>query len=567
MSKILLCSDNIRSCANAAGIKISGLVPTRFLLESLLFKMQQPTAQHPEYPAFGRRSFLAGLACTAAATALIPATFAKAQEALGQPFSFDMLSERMKAAAAAPLPEPETIDGFLAGLNYDAYQRIRFLPERARWQDEGQHFRLHAFHLGWLFKQPVHINEVVNGEARPMAFSTKDFFYPENSGVPADAEMPGVAGFRVHAPMNRADIFDELIVFLGASYFRALGKGNVYGLSARGLAVNTGLSGSEEFPRFSEFWLERPAPYSDTVTIYAALTSDSVTGAYRFVVNPGDNTVVDVTARLYMRNNVEQLGIAPLTSMFLFAGNDKGAFDDFRAAVHDSEALVLNTRAGETFYRPLKNPTRLASSYLGAENPQSFGLVQRSRGFDNYLDAQAHYEKRPSLMIQPVGDWGKGSVRLVEIPSDMETNDNIVAFWIPEAPASAGQAIELSYRMYWGYEPDGDGSATRARVIRTRVGEGGVAGVEEKADTRKFVVDFQGGALSELPDDADVKANVTVNRGEVAETVLSKISGTNIWRLVIEVRATSDSVVELKASIEGYEQSLTETWLYQWMKE
>lgn len=193
--------------------------------------------------------------------------------------------------------------------------------------------------------------------------------------------------------------------------------------------------------------------------------------------------------------------------------------------------------------------------------------MQRTRDFDSYLDAEAHYEKRPSLMIEPTGDWGKGSVRLVEIPSDMETNDNIVAFWIPEAPAKAGQSIELSYRMHWGFTPEGDGSATRARVIRTRVGEGGVAGVEEKADTRKFVVDFQGGTLSELPGDADVEATVTVNRGEVAETVLSKISGTDIWRLVIEVKATSDSVVELKAAVEGYEQTLTETWLYQWMKE
>ncbi|MEY8881183.1 glucan biosynthesis protein [Donghicola sp. XS_ASV15] len=529
--------------------------------------MQQLTTPFHQDRVFNRRSFLAGLACSAAAFALTSATYANAQEALGEPFSFDILSERMKEAAQSPLPEPETIGGFLADLNYDAYQRIRFLPERARWHDQGQHFRMHAFHLGWLFKQPVHINEVVAGEARPMTFSTRDFYYPESLGVPENAEMPGIAGFRIHAPMNRADIFDELIVFLGASYFRALGRDNVYGLSARGLAVNTGLSGSEEFPRFSEFWLERPEPYSDTVTICAALTSKSVTGAYRFVVNPGDATVVDVTARLYMRNDVEQLGIAPLTSMFLFAGNDKGDFDDFRAAVHDSEALVLNTRSGETFYRPLKNPMRLASSYLGAENPKSFGLVQRSRDFDSYLDAQAHYEKRPSLMIEPLGDWGKGSVRLVEIPSDMETNDNIVAFWIPEAPAKAGQSIELSYRMHWGFTPEGDGSATRARVVRTRVGEGGVAGVEEKADTRKFVVDFQGGTLSELPADADVEPAVTVNRGEVAEAILSKISGTDIWRLVIEVKATSDSVVELKAAVEGYEQTLTETWLYQWMKE
>lgn len=485
------------------------------------------------------------------------------------PFSFDALSEEMRKAAGENWHEAEKIEGALAGLDYDAYQRIRFRPDHARWQDEGQEFRLHAFHLGWLFKEPVHIFEIVEGRAQPMDFTTHDFEYGGNVSeqIPEDTPMPGVAGFRLHNPLNRADIFDELIAFLGASYFRALGRGTVYGLSARGLAVNTAMQGGEEFPRFTDFWIERPMPGANTITVYAALDSKSVTGAYRFVITPGEDTEMEVTARLFLREKTDQIGIAPLTSMYLFGGADPRGFDDFRASVHDSEYLVLNTRGGETFLRALNNPPRLASSYLGAENPLSFGLIQRSRDFDDYLDAQAHYERRPSLMVEPIGDWGKGTVRLVEIPSKLEGNDNIVAFWVPDGTFDKGAALEYGYRLLWGMAPKGDRSVDRARVLRTRVGEGGVAGVEQKSDTRKFVIDFEGGVLSSLPADAVLVPQVSSGRGEITQAIVSKVSGTNIWRLVIEAKTDPGNVAELKAALTGYGQTLTETWLYQWMRD
>jgi glucans biosynthesis protein len=534
-----------------------------------------------------RRRFLATLAGSVALSAMMPYAL-RAQETTPEtqpapaapaepvvetpefpPFSFDALSEEMRAAAGESWHEAQKIDGPLASLDYDSYQRIRFRPDHARWQDEGQEFRLHAFHLGWLFKEPVHIYEIVDGRAQPMEFSTHDFEYGGNVSeqIPEDTPMPGVAGFRLHNPLNRADIFDELIAFLGASYFRALGRGNVYGLSARGLAVNTAMNGGEEFPRFTDFWLERPVPGAATIVVYAALDSKSVTGAYRFAITPGATTEMEVTARLFLREKTDQIGIAPLTSMYLFGGADPRGFDDFRASVHDSEYLVLNTRGGETFLRALNNPPRLASSYLGAENPLSFGLVQRSRDFGDYLDAQAHYERRPSLMVEPIGDWGKGTVRLVEIPSKLEGNDNIVAFWVPEGKMEKGTALEYAYRLHWGMAPEGDRSVDRARILRTRVGEGGVAGVEQKSDTRKFVIDFVGGTLSSLPADAELLPQVTIGRGEIKQAIVSKVSDTDIWRLVIEAKADPGSVAELKAALTGYDQTLTETWLYQWVRE
>lgn len=519
-----------------------------------------------------RRAALGTIAGALSST-LIPG-FALAQDAPqtqdaqpGEPFSFDVLTEWMRAVSQTDPSTPSPIEGFLTELDYDDYQRIRFNPEHARWATDGSRFRLHAFHLGWLFKQPVVLNEVVDGRAIPMVFSTRDFDYSNlERDIPADVEMPGVAGFRLHNQLNKADTYDELVAFLGASYFRALGRDNFYGLSARGLAVNTGLPEGEEFPRFSQFWIERPAEGADSITLYAALESQSVTGAYRFVITPGSDTIMEVTARLFLRNDVAQLGISPLTSMFLFDGSDPGEFYDYRPAVHDSSALVLNVN-GTTFYRVLKNPPRLASSYLGAERPLSFGLVQREREFDQYLDAQAHYERRPSLMVEPLGDWGKGSVRLLEIPSDLEANDNIVAYWVPDAAATAGSELEFAYRLHWGMNPKGDRAEELGQILRTRSGEGGVSGVEKDTDHRKFVIDFEGGLLGNLSADAEVVPEITVQNGSVEEMAISRISGTDTWRLVIDIQGEPQALVEIKAVLTGYGRTLTETWLYQWVKQ
>ncbi|TDX27994.1 glucan biosynthesis protein [Rhodovulum visakhapatnamense] len=536
-----------------------------------------------------RRRLLAALAGSAASVAFGLPRFAAAQEAPPEPepeapppvpeaapepvpepvpFSFDVLSDQMQARAkeahkAASLPE-----GPLSGLDYDAYRSIRFRPDHARWAGDGSYFQLHAFHPGWLYKEPVEIFELVEGIAQPLHFSGADFQYDGKAAdlIPPDFEMPGVAGFRLHAPFNRADTFDEVVVFQGASYFRALGRANVYGLSARGLAVNTASGKTEEFPRFSTFWLERPAPGATSITIYAALDSKSLTGAYRFIITPGATTVMDVTARLFMREDVDQLGIAPLTSMFLLGDNDRGDFDDFRHRVHDSEMLILNTSEGGTFVRPLNNPPRLASSYLAARDPESFGLIQRNRNFDDYLDAGAHYERRPSMMVEPVGNWGRGTVRLVEIPSDLEANDNIVAFWVPEEKARKGDTMEYDYRLHWGTNPPG-AVGERAHVVRTLVGRGGVAGAASGPGLRKFVVDFEGGTLGELPDDADVKADVYASTGRMEKPVFSRIPGSDTWRLVVDITADTGALVELKAEITGYGQTLTETWLYQWINE
>jgi glucans biosynthesis protein len=514
-----------------------------------------------------RRFVLGAIGALSATTALGGRLWAQEAPAPSvTKISFDLLSEEMKALATQPdqkLPQPES---FLNELTYDDYQKIKFRDERAPWTAEDSAFRVFPFHMGWLFADPVKIYEVNGDDATPMQISTDDFEYIGDlaARVPQHFELPGVAGFRLNAPLNRADLFDEVVAFLGASYFRALGRGNAYGLSARGLAINTALAAGEEFPRFSRFYLQKPAPFSHEVVVLAALESASCTGAYRFVIRPGFETEMDVTARLFFRTAVDEIGVAPLTSMFLFSEKNRSSFDDYRPNVHDSEGLWIERNDGDVIWRPLNNPTRLTGSYFVEENPRAFGLLQRDRDFDAYQDAHAQYEKRPSLVIEPAGDWGKGAVRLVEIPTELEANDNIVAFWVPETKVQAGETREFSYKMRWGMmEPDWNQDL--AFIYETRAGVGGVSGVENTDGSRKFVVDFGGGLLATLPDDALVEAVVNVSGGEILSQTLSKIPGQPIWRLVLDLKGAKDTVVEMGAHVKGYGRKLTENWLYQWI--
>lgn len=521
-----------------------------------------------------RRAILSVAAALAPAAVLGLPRFASAQEtgnavdapvAAAQQFSFDLLSDEMKLLATKPHTTAPAPEGFLGDLSYDDYRLIRFRDDHARWKDSDSRFQLGAFHMGWLFPEPVRIFEVADGMATEMLFSTDDFEYLNDlvKRVPEHAKLPGVAGFRLNHPLNRPDKWDELTAFVGASYFRALGRDSAYGLSARGLALNTATDKGEEFPRFSRFYMQRNGA-ADSITVYATLEGPSVTGAYSFVITPGAETVMDVTCRLFFRQDVAELGVAPLTSMFLFSEKNRAKFDDYRPNVHDSDGLRIERADGDVLWRPLNNPPQLTGSYFAETAPRRFGLHQRDRDFDSYQDTGARYERRPSLDVEPLGDWGTGNVRLVEIPSDLEANDNIVAYWVPEAPAKAGDAREFSYRLHWGDLPD-DPTQEIAIVHETRAGHGGVSGVEAQTGTRKFVVDFKGGMLATLEAEAAVEPVVTIANGELTGTTLEKVANTDIWRLVMDISAPDKAVVELGAHIAGYGRKLTETWLYQWI--
>jgi glucans biosynthesis protein len=474
-------------------------------------------------------------------------------------FGFDAVRALARSLAEQPYRSTEnSVPRYLLDLDYDSHRDIRFKPPRSIWRDKGLPFQLQFFHLGLYFNRPVAINLVEHGVARRFPFDPSLFDYGRNRFPEALPPDLGYAGFRVHNRINRKDYFDEVIVFVGASYFRAVAKDLRYGLSARGIAIDTAIDGPEEFPYFKEFWIVEPAARAKQIEVYALLDGPSLAGAYKFVVEPGKDTVVAVQATLYARSRPRRLGLAPLTSMFWHAENSETDFGDFRPRVHDSDGLLMHAGSGEWIWRPLRNPMKIELSAFQDRNPRGFGLLQRERDFVFYQDLEAHYEDRPSAWIEPVGDWGAGSVVLLEMPSDIETNDNIVAFWEPKDGPKPGEPFDLAYRMHW--YADDPAWPPRGRTLATWIGA-----IHDSEDTR-FVIDFGRGELPKLAPGAVVTANVSAGAGGVVKDVVTERNEfTRGWRVAFRLGTDdADEPIELRCFLATQGRVLTETWSYRW---
>ncbi len=339
----------------------------------------------------------------------------------------------LEVAGKSYRPPDEKLPDSLKDLDHDHYRAIRFLPEHALWRGLKLPFEVQFFHRGFFYKNRVDIYEVVDGHATRIPYRSDDFSFGDTPPPPPGVDL-GFAGFRIHAPINRPDYYDEFCVFLGTSYFRAIAKGETYGLSARGLSINTGEPKGEEFPLFKTFWIERPAPNATSIVVHALLDSKSAAASYRFTIRPGATTVLDVEASLYPRVDLDHVGLAPMTSMFFFGPNNRVDVDDFRPSAHDSDGLAMYNGRGEQLWRPLNNPRDLQISSFSDLNPHGFGLMQREKNFLAYEDLESRFELRPSLWVEPIGDWGEGSVRLIEIPTKEEIHDNIAGFGIQRLP-------------------------------------------------------------------------------------------------------------------------------------
>jgi periplasmic glucans biosynthesis protein len=479
-------------------------------------------------------------------------------------FTFAAVVRRAQELAATSYqPDRPVLPDYLADLDYDAYRDIRFDRDESLWKAEGLPFQMQLFPRGFLFKERVTVNVVEEGVSQVVPFQHDLFDYGQNS-VPE--EMPadlGFAGLRLLYPINRDDVFDEVVVFLGASYFRGVSKGLNYGITARGLAIDTGLPTQEEFPVFREFWVFKPAPDAVDITVFALLDSESVTGAYSFVIRPGLETVMDVKARLFMRQSVQKLGIAPLTSMFFHGENTDRFFDDFRPEVHDSDGLLVENDTGERIWRPLTNPLGLRVGGFVVENPRSFGLFQRDRDFGRYEDLEAHYQNRPSALIEPIGDWGRGMVELVEIPSNAERYDNIVAYWLPERTPEPGEELKLEYRLRFGQDPEA--GLLGGRVVSTRIGASGTDVLD--SSRRKFVVDFTGVSLAQLSPETEIEAVVTSTSGELSKPIVHWNAHIQGWRLFFELEPDGREPADLRAFLRHDNDVLSETWSYRWVRE
>lgn len=493
---------------------------------------------------------------------VVAATCWAGAEAWGaEKFDFEILQFRAKTLAGKPYqPKKSKVPTWLEKYTYDQYRDIRFDPRHATWLGMKSAFNLQYFHPGSVFTHSVQINEVVDKEATRIDFSTKLFNYGANKTGRVPSDM-GFAGFRVHYPLNSAEYYDELVSFLGASYFRALGAGQHYGLSARGLAVNSGEPGGEEFPAFHEFWIERPMPGAKTITVYALLDSDSMAGAYQFVITPGASTLMEVKTTLYFRKNPQVVGIAPLTSMFAHGENTNWSRFDYRPEVHDSDGLLIETGAGEWLWRPLDNPKKVRLSSFVDKAPRGFGLMQRDRQFGHYDDLEAYYHLRPSLWVEPMGEWGEGLVRLVELPTADEFSDNIVAFWVPARLPEPGAPVHFEYRLHWMIDPQKRPPAGFVSSTRLAAVDGA------QRDIRRFVLEFDGPYLNGQPEDPTIQARLAVSGGAVQQgkVVVHKNRFTGAWRVVFELKPDgSAKPVELRCFLQKGEHVLSETWSYLW---
>lgn len=506
-----------------------------------------------------RRTWLK-LAGSAAAVAAFPLSpFAQEPSDTAAPFSEEQLDALARELANKPYAAPEKrLDSALANITYDQYQNIRFKPENLIWREDSLAFRLEMLQAaGAFYAFPVNIFSVEAGRATPIMYSPQLFAFAPPLKPPAPDSKSGFAGFRVRSPINEPTVFDEVLMFLGASYFRALASGQVPGVSARGLAINTGQASGEEFPLFRAFWIERPKPGEQRLVIHALLDSTSTVGRYKFAVTAGHDTVMDTEAVIYPRKRMPYAGIAPLASKFFFAPYAPPKRRDYRPSVHDSGALYMLNGSGEWLWRPLINPERLQFSVFVDKNPKGFGLLQRDRSFADYQDLDQQYEKRPSLWIEPIGDWGEGSIDLIELPAQDETNENIVCFWRPKDGLGPGIGHRFNYRMHWCWEPPL--KSNQLSVTQTRLGE-------TRNSEAIFIVDFSSTDSCQPCNSSPLTPNVAASAGEIRNIKLIPSSRIGGHRLRFEFAPSGSEPVDLRASLSAGGNLVSDSWIFRWTR-
>lgn len=486
-----------------------------------------------------------------------------------QAFSLDDVAAKAKALGEKGYSAPASnLPAEFSEMAFADYQKIQPRPEAFEWSERNTPFKLSFYHQGMHFNTPVKINEITSTTVKEIKYDPERFNFGDLKLDQQATKNLGYAGFRVMYPINQKGKQDEIMSMLGASYFRVIGKGQVYGLSARGLNIDTALPSGEEFPYFREFWIERPRPQDKHLVIFALLDSPRATGAYRFILRPGKDALVDVQARVYLRDAVDELGLASLTSMFLFDPKQPPRQHSFRPALHDSNGLAIHAGNGEWLWRPLNNPKHLAVSSWQVENPRGFGLLQRGREFSRYEDLDDRYDLRPSAWIEPRGDWGKGRIKLVEIPTQDETNDNIVAFWAPDKLPEKGQPLEFAYRMHWTrdepalHQPD---NAWVAQTLRAPGEDKQANLIRQLDDSIAMLIDFEGPALTKLAKDAAPSSQVSVgDNAKLMENNLRYNPATRGWRLTLRIKVKNpEQPVEMRAALINGDQPLSETWSYQ----
>ncbi|WP_175517148.1 glucan biosynthesis protein G [Planctomicrobium piriforme] len=499
------------------------------------------------------RSAIARFAATVA-VCLSGAAMASAENLIPQQItSYEQLQAAVKELATKPFtPQPELPES-LKNIDYDQFRQIGFIDGKELWGDGKLPFRLGFYHKGYVAVDDVFINLVEDKKSVPVPFSKKYFHYLRSAAnwkIPDDL---GFAGFRVQGKFPGQKDFTEIFSYVGASYFRARAMNTVLGTSARGLAINCGLPKTEEFPIFREYWIMKPQPGDTSLRALALMDSPSVAGAYAFVMTPGiEKTDIEVRETLYFRQTPEKVGIAPMSSMWLWGDALPGPKGDHRPEVHDSDGLQIQAADGRWLWRTLGQQNYPSLVHLKYDAVRGFGLIQRDTDPKHYLDDEARYDARPSVWIQPQSDWGPGAVELLELPAPHEGIDNIAAWWVPAKPIVPGEPVDLSYRIsfFSGDRPDHDlAKGVAHRVTRQQPGQ------------MQVEIDFRGPLLAERSEANPPNVQVVSIRAAVTSTACRKLAD-GTWTAVLDVKPTGEGPFELMVFLKDGERELTETWAY-----
>lgn len=484
-------------------------------------------------------------------------TITTPHEVVRPEMDFSKLKEKARKLLESPYIEikPHTSKE-LASLPYDRYKNIRFRTEKSLWRSEGSAFQIQFMPPGHLYNYAININELIGSNYQRIPFLEEYFDWSEVGEIKLNAEI-GHTGFKIHYPINTDEHTDEFAVFQGASYFRIVSKGQVYGLSARGLSINTGMANNpEEFPIFKEFWIKKPGKFDSTIIVYALLDGKSATGAYEFEIVPGEISKTTVNAEIYLRRPVEKLGISPLTSMFWYGENSQVPQGQAYPEVHDSDGLQYQTETGDFYWRPIDNPKKPHTHSIDLENPKGFGLVQRDRDFASYEDTNMKYQLRPSAWIEPGESFGKGQLHLFRFPTKQDSDDNVTLFWVPASLPETGEPIRLQYTIFWNVNPP----KKLAYVVATRTNLG-------KEGERNFFIDFKGDKLQsyteeKLPTPVVESWNEPI---DVTNVTIQKIPESEKFRISFQIPAKlGNKNTELKAYLKDNSDIISETWITSW---
>jgi periplasmic glucans biosynthesis protein len=502
-----------------------------------------------------RREFLKLAAGGALAASLAaPGSTPGRAEPLGQPvpFSADTVVKMAAELASKPFKAPEApLPSLFSDLTFEQYAAIRRVPGTAIWSDQKLGFSLEPLHRGFVYTTPIGISIVENGMAQKVIYDAADFNFGALK-VPAPLGDLGFSGLRVLKSSDQG--FEDVAIFQGATFYRARTHAQPFGLTARGLSIRTGDEPGEEFPLFREFWIERPNPAANTLTIHALLDSASVTGAVRFTLRPGEATIIDTEMTLISRTAVDRLGFAAMAAAYLFSPLDHRRPDDVRAAAYESAGLQILTGSGEWLWRPVSNRETLQISAFSDVNPRGFGLLQRSRSFDVFYDDETHWELKPSLWIEPIGDWAAGDHRLLEIPAASEANENVIVQWRPKIAMAPATTQSIAFRQFWCWSPPT--KPPLATCVSSRHGKAG--------DRQRFAVEMAGDLFADPAKGAAASAEVQAAPGKITSVRLFPYTDRRSVRVVFDLDPGSESYSELRLTLKVDNQAASETWLYRW---